>query len=88
VASNGSAALNATERWAPDIILLDVMLPDVDGFTLLPKLRGLTDCPIIFLTACSRISDRDRGRRLGAIDYVTKPFDIDDLVTRMRSALA
>jgi two-component system, OmpR family, response regulator len=87
VASNGSSALLATERWLPDIILLDVMLPDVDGFALLPKLRALTDSPIVFLTARSRIPDRERGLRLGAVDYVTKPFDMDDLIARLRTAL-
>jgi two-component system OmpR family response regulator len=88
VAQNGTSALQATERWAPDVIVLDVMLPDIDGFTLLPRLRALTGCPIIFLTARSDGANRERGLRLGAIDYVTKPFDMDDLVTRLRSALA
>ncbi len=88
VAPTASSALLTAERWAPDIILLDVMLPDVDGFTLLPKIRALTNCPVIFLTARSRIADKERGRSLGAIDYMTKPFDMDDLVTRVRTALA
>jgi two-component system OmpR family response regulator len=88
VAITGSEALEAAERWAPDIILLDVMLPDVDGFTLLPKLRAFTGSPVIFLTACSRVSDRERGMKLGSVDYVTKPFDMDRLVARVRAVLA
>jgi two-component system OmpR family response regulator len=85
VASTGSSALSATKRWPPDIILLDVMLPDIDGFALLPQLRSLTGCPIIFLTACSRGASRERGLKLGAADYVTKPFDMDRLIARLRS---
>jgi two-component system, OmpR family, response regulator len=86
VAANGSSALQTTERWSPDVILLDVMLPDVDGFTLFPKLRAVTKSPILFLTARSRPSDRERGLALGAVDYVTKPFDLDDLIARLHSA--
>jgi len=86
VVGTASSALSAAERWLPDIILLDVMLPDIDGFTLLPQLRSLTVCPIIFLTARSRGADRERGLKLGASDYVTKPFDMDHLIARLRSA--
>lgn len=88
LASNASAALTTTKRWSPDVILLDVMLPDVDGFALLPQLRSVTGSPIIFLSAKSHVDDRQRGLKLGATDYVTKPFDVDDLVARVRSALA
>ena len=84
VASNGAFALQAAESWAPDVILLDVMLPDVDGFTLLPKLHAITSSPILFLTARSRAADRERGLALGAKDYITKPFDMDDLIARLR----
>jgi two-component system OmpR family response regulator len=87
VTPTAKSALDATERWAPDIILLDVMLPDIDGFTLLPKLRSISGSPVIFLTARSRGGDRERGLRLGAADYVTKPFDMDHLIARLRSAL-
>jgi two-component system, OmpR family, response regulator len=87
VASNASSALSSAERLAPDIILLDVMLPDVDGFTLLPQLRNITRSPVIFLSARARRGDRQRGIQLGASDYVTKPFDLEDLVARMRAAL-
>jgi two-component system, OmpR family, response regulator len=87
VVSNASSALSSAERLAPDIILLDVMLPDVDGFTLLPQLRNVTGSPVIFLSARARRADRKRGIQLGASDYVTKPFDMEDLVARMRAAL-
>jgi two-component system OmpR family response regulator len=88
IASTGTSALTATVRAQPDVILLDVMLPDIDGFTLLPKLRSLTKSPVIFLTARSRNGDRERGIKLGAVDYLTKPFDMEDLVRRLRAALA
>ncbi len=86
VAATGSSAVQATQRWAPDVILLDVMLPDVDGFALFPKLRAVSNSPILFLTARSRTCDRERGLALGACDYVTKPFDMDDLIARLESA--
>ena len=86
VAATGSSALQTTQRWAPDVILLDVMLPDEDGFALFPKLRAVTDSPIFFLTARSRTCDRERGLALGASDYVTKPFDMDDLIARLQTA--
>jgi two-component system, OmpR family, response regulator len=87
VATTGASALNTTKRWAPDVIVLDVMLPDTDGFSLLPQLRSVTASPVIFLTARSRCADRKRGLKLGAADYVTKPFDMDDLISRLQSAL-
>jgi two-component system OmpR family response regulator len=87
VACNGSLALCTAERWTPDIIVLDVMLPDIDGFTLLQKLRTVSASPVIFLSARGNAMDRARGLSLGAADYMTKPFDMDDLVTRLHSAL-
>jgi len=88
VATTGSSALEAIKRWSPDVILLDVMLPDTNGFALLTQLRTLTGSPVIFLSACSRGADRERGLKLGAADYVTKPFDMDELVARLHSVRA
>jgi len=87
IASSGTSALSIAKRFDPDAILLDVMLPDTDGFTLLPQLQALTKSPVIFLTACSRNADRERGLGLGAVDYLAKPFDLDDLVRRLHAAL-
>lgn len=84
---SGRAAIAYVKRTLPDIILLDVMLPDMDGFTLIPVLRALSRSPVIFLTARSLSGDRARGLKLGAADYVAKPFDMDDLISRLRGAL-
>jgi two-component system OmpR family response regulator len=88
VVTDGASALSATRSWEPDIVVLDVMLPDADGFTLFARLRAVTDRPIVFLTARGRAYERERGLRLGASDYITKPFDIDDLIVRLRSVLS
>ena len=73
-----------TERF--DLLLLDVMLPDGDGFTLAEKLHAF-ECPVIFLTAKTDLSDRLRGFDLGAMDYVTKPFEMLELLARIKSVL-
>jgi two-component system, OmpR family, response regulator len=87
VATTGASALSTTKRWSPDVIVLDVMLPDTDGFALFPQIRSITASPVIFLTARSHNADRERGLKLGASDYVAKPFDMDDLIVRLNSAL-
>ncbi len=71
----------------PDLVLLDVMLPDQDGFTVLDRLRDLTDVPIIMLTARTQAADFVRGLDGGAVDYITKPFDNDVLLARIRVQL-
>jgi DNA-binding response OmpR family regulator len=88
VAPDGGSAVQAAQRCKPDVVLLDVSLPDVDGFSLLSELRAVTSSPVIFLTARSRNADRKQGLSLGAADYVTKPFEMDDLLKRVRRALA
>jgi DNA-binding response OmpR family regulator len=87
IAADGSSALEATQQWTPDAILLDVTLPDIDGFALFPRLRKLTASPIIFLTAKAEAAERATGLRLGAFHFVTKPFDLDDLIGCLRAAL-
>jgi DNA-binding response OmpR family regulator len=85
-ASNGKDALEATGDFHPDLVLLDVMLPDTTGFELSGLLRR-RGAALIFMTARGQKSDKVRGLDLGADDYVTKPFDIDELLARIRAVL-
>ena len=90
-ASSGRAALAAVERRRPDLIVLDVMLPDLDGFEVAKRLRqdqrAGTRVPVIFLTARDTTADKVEGLRLGVDDYVTKPFSIEELVERVKAVL-
>lgn len=86
-AFNGKQALNKLRQTLPDLILLDVMLPDLDGFEVLTMIRENHDVPIIMLTAKTEEDDRVRGLELGADDYVTKPFSPRELVSRVRAVL-
>jgi two-component system, OmpR family, response regulator PrrA len=81
------AALKTIDEWAPQTIILDVMLPNVDGYALLPMLRRLTDVPIIMLSAKGSAAEKVAGLVRGADDYVSKPFDMDELVARVHSCL-
>jgi two-component system, OmpR family, response regulator MprA len=74
-------------EWQPDAIILDVMMPFADGFTLLPLIRRNTQAPIIMLTAKGDVGDRVTGLGLGADDYVPKPFAFPELVSRVEAAL-
>ena len=73
-------------RWA-DCILLDVMMPGEDGFALCRRIRGLADCPILFLTAKTEETDVLTGLGLGGDDYLTKPFSVEELLARLRVSL-
>ncbi|MET7327211.1 response regulator transcription factor [Nonomuraea sp. NPDC005650] len=87
-AHNGSEAIRAARGFRPDAIVLDVMLPDMDGIQLLPRLRAvLPGVPILFLTALDSLQDRLVGLRAGADDYVTKPFSLEEVVIRLRGLL-
>jgi DNA-binding response OmpR family regulator len=86
-ATEGSAALALLEAWSPDVIVLDVMLPGSDGFTLLPEIRRLTTAPVVMLTARTELSEKIAGSSAGADDYVGKPFDLEELVARLRTLL-
>ena len=87
-ATDGAAALDVARTFHPDAFILDVMMPRMDGFTLLSKLRadGHT-APAIFLTAKDSVDDRIHGLELGADDYVTKPFSLEEVVTRLKVVL-
>jgi two-component system KDP operon response regulator KdpE len=86
-AANGSEALEKASREHPDLVLLDIMMPEMDGFETLECLRETTSVPVIFLTAKSEEVDRIKGLDLGADDYITKPFSPRELVSRIRAVL-
>jgi two-component system, OmpR family, response regulator MprA len=85
--ADGPAAIPVIQAWKPELIVLDVMMPKVDGFTLLPALRRLTEVPILMLSAKGDLQDRVHGLDRGADDYIAKPFEMSELVARVRSAL-
>ena len=87
-ALNGSVGLRLAYDQRPDLILLDVMLPGMDGWEVCARLRELSDVPIIMLTAKTTEADKLRGFRLGVDDYVTKPFSFAELVARIQAVLA
>jgi two-component system OmpR family response regulator len=87
-AATGRDTLRMVENDRPDLIVLDVMLPDIDGFEVCRRLRaGGNDVPVIFLTARDTTSDTVTGLALGGDDYVTKPFSVEALVARVRAVL-
>lgn len=86
-ASSGTEALNKLRDVLPDLMLLDVMMPDLDGFETLRLIREISNIPVIMLTAKGEEDDRVRGLELGADDYVTKPFSPRELVSRVRAVL-
>ena len=86
-AATGPEALDALRAVPPDLVILDVMLPGVDGLEILRRLRATADVPVIFLTARTEETDRVLGLELGADDYVVKPFSPRELTARVRSVL-
>ena len=86
-AVKGHEALDKMRTGMPDLILLDVMLPDLDGFEVLKMVREISNIPIIMLTAKGEEDDRVKGLELGADDYVTKPFSPRELVSRVKAVL-
>jgi two-component system OmpR family response regulator len=87
-AADGRGALRVAREFAPDVVLLDVMLPDIDGLTVLRKLREATPTvPVLFLTARDAVEDRVAGLTAGGDDYVTKPFSLEEVVARLRGLL-
>ncbi|MBA9003115.1 MULTISPECIES: response regulator transcription factor [Thermomonospora] len=87
-ATSGTAAVEAALRHRPDLIVLDVMLPDLDGFAVVRRLRsGGTRTPVLFLTARDAVQDRITGLTIGGDDYVTKPFSLEEVIARIHAVL-
>lgn len=86
-AYNGKEALEQVRTQLPDLVLLDIMMPDINGFEVLKKIREVNNVPVIMLTAKGEEDDRIQGLELGADDYITKPFSPRELVSRIRAVL-
>lgn len=86
-AVDGPDGLTVVRDWPPDCIILDIVMPKIDGLALIPLLRRLTEVPLIMLTARGDVRDRIDGLKAGADDYLPKPFDLDELVARIHTAL-
>ncbi len=88
VAHNGVQALTKVNSFRPSLVVLDIMMPDIDGFEVARRLRAeRSDVPILFLTARDAAQDKVRGLTIGGDDYVTKPFSVEELVARIRAIL-
>ncbi|MFE9389197.1 response regulator transcription factor [Streptomyces sp. NPDC006784] len=87
-AGGGEAAVRTARDWRPDAVVLDVMLPDIDGLTVLGRLHSVTPgIPVLFLTARDAVEDRIAGLTAGGDDYVTKPFSLEEVIARLRGLL-
>lgn len=86
-ADNGIDAILSAKENMPNLIILDVNLPDIDGYNVCQRIRSFSSCPIIFLTAKSEDEEKIKGLEVGGDDYVTKPFNIKELVLRAKSQL-
>jgi two-component system OmpR family response regulator len=87
-AGSGLEALTLVRDWKPELLVLDVMMPDVDGFEVTRRLRGEgRETPVLFLTARDAIEDKVAGLTIGGDDYVTKPFSLEEIVARVRALL-
>jgi DNA-binding response OmpR family regulator len=86
-AYRGGQAIQRFRDTLPDLVLLDVMMPDIDGFEVLKMIREISNVPVIMLTAKGEEDDRVRGLELGADDYITKPFSPRELVSRVKAVL-
>jgi two-component system KDP operon response regulator KdpE len=87
VAADGEAALDVVATWAPDVVVLDLVMPRVDGFAVLDHVRAWSHVPIIVLSSRGQERDKVRALDLGADDYLTKPFGIAELLARIRAVL-
>lgn len=86
-ARDAPAGLELVRQWEPDLILLDVMMPKIDGISALPAFRSLTQAPIVVISAKGGTDDKVLGLERGADQYIPKPFEIPELIARLRSAL-
>ncbi|HEY2474986.1 MAG TPA: response regulator transcription factor [Candidatus Cybelea sp.] len=86
-AADGAAGLTLVREWSPDLIVLDVMMPKASGIELLPMLRRVTDAPIVMLSARGEVEDKVEGLAHGADDYLSKPFEISELVAHVEAKL-
>ena len=86
-AVDGADGLTLVRDWKPQCIVLDVMMPKIDGLALIPLLRRLTEVPIVMLTARGQVQDRIDGLRAGADDYLPKPFELGELAARIQTAM-
>ena len=90
VAMDGESALEAAEEETPALILLDVLMPDIDGFEVCKRLKSIPETatvPIIFLSALSGDEEKQKGLDLGAVDFITKPFDPSEIQTKVKHHL-
>ena len=87
IAGDGSRAIKEFEKKVPDLILLDIMLPVMDGWIVCAKIRETSKVPIIMLTAKSEVFDRIQGLEMGADDYIVKPFEMKELIARINAVL-
>jgi two-component system OmpR family response regulator len=90
VAHSGTEALRAVQAFRPDLVVLDVMLPDIDGFEVLKRMgwdRNSQATPVLFLTARGEVDDRIRGMAAGGDDYMSKPFSVEEMVLRIKAIL-
>jgi DNA-binding response OmpR family regulator len=85
--SDGQSALEQIEAHSPDLVLLDIMMPRMDGFTVTQRVREFSAVPIIILTARGQDQDKIHGLDLGADDYLTKPFSVEELLARVRAVI-
>lgn len=86
-ASDGEAGLEIFKQYEPDLIILDIMLPGIDGYEVLKKVRQMSEVPVIMLSAKGEVFDKVLGLKIGADDYMVKPFDTNELVARVRTIL-
>ena len=86
IAEDGESALEKHQSFQPDLILLDIMLPGIDGYELLDYIKT-TQMPVIFITAMGTLDDKVKGLRAGADDYITKPFEMMELLARVETVL-
>lgn len=86
IANDGTTAAKIIEEKRYDLILLDIMLPDIDGYDLIDYIK-LFEIPVIFVTAKTSVPDRVKGLKLGAEDYISKPFDLEELLARVETVL-